>query len=58
MLLLEQDTTKKGQIDKTVIEFKAGNNKKEYELKKIWDSPIYAKKLIAGHLLDLYYLIF
>ena len=43
--LLEQNTTKKGQVNDTQLnfEFKAGNNK-EYKVDGIQDSTIYAKK--------------
>lgn len=55
--LLEQNITKKRQADKEIeIELEAGNNIK-YELEAIWDSMVYAQKLTAGHLPDLYYLI-
>ena len=46
MSLLEQDITKKRQVDKTLLElekkleFKAGDNKK-YKVKAIIDSVIY-----------------
>ena len=55
--LLEQDTTKKGQVNDTQLnfEFEAGNNK-EYEIDGIWDSAVYAKES-AGQLLGLYYLV-
>ena len=37
MLLLEQDTTRKGQIDENVRQMKldTGNNSKKYEVKAI-----------------------
>ena len=44
MLLLEQDITRKKQVDQTLPEskkFKARNNK-EYEIKAIIDSMIYS----------------
>ena len=59
MLLLEQDTTKKGQINKLFLEpepeFDAGNNK-EYEVEAIIDSAVYAKE-VKEHLPGLYYLV-
>ena len=57
VFLLEQDTTKKGQVKDTQLnfEFKVGNNKK-YEVKGIWDSAVYAKKS-AGQLPGLYNLV-
>ena len=53
--LLEQDTTKKGQVNDLQLEFETGN-KKEYEVNSIWDSAIYAKES-AGKLSGLYYLV-
>ena len=41
----------------TQLEFKVNNNKK-YKIESIWDSAVYAKKLEAGHLPKLYYLVF
>ena len=57
MLLLEQNTTRKGRIDEKVtkLEFEAGNSK-EYKVEAIWDNAIYANKA-KGHLLGLYYLV-
>ena len=57
--LLEQDTTKKGQVNDTQLdfEFEAGDDKdKEYEVDGIRDSAVYAKES-AGQLPGLYYLI-
>ena len=56
--LLEQDITKKGQVNNTQLdfEFKASDNK-EYEINSIWDSAVYPKESITGQLLGLYYLI-
>ena len=58
MLLLEQDTTKKGQVENNVtqLEFKAGDDA-EYKVEAIWDSAVYARELEARHLPGLYYLI-
>ena len=56
MSLLEQDTTRKGRVDKNVTEFKAGNDE-EYEVKGIRDSAVYAKKSVAGQIPNLYYMI-
>ena len=55
--LLEQDTTKKGQVNDTQLnfEFEAGNDK-EYEVDGIRDSAVYAKES-AGQLPGLYYLV-
>ena len=60
MSLLEQDITRKGQINELFPEpepkFDAGDNK-EYKVEAIIDSAIYAKEA-EGHLLSLYYLVF
>ena len=59
VLLLEHDTTKKERVDEnaaTELEFEAGNDE-EYEVERIRDSAEYAKKLEAGHLPELYYLV-
>ena len=55
--LLEQDTTRKGQVDKNLMEmeFKASNSE-EYKMEAIWDSAVCANKA-EGHLQGLYYLI-
>ena len=55
--LLKQNTTKKGQVNNTQLnfEFKASDNKK-YKIESIRDSAIYAKKL-AEQLPELYYLV-
>ena len=58
MSLLEQDTTRKGQVNKKVrqIEFDVGNNE-EYEMEVIWESAVYVRESKSGYLSDLYYLI-
>ena len=58
MLLLEQNTTKKEQVNKRVmeLELEAGNSK-EYKVEVIWDSAVYASKLELGQLPGLYYLV-
>ena len=60
MLLLEQDTIKRGQINKNnATELDAGNNEGgNYEAETIWDSAVYTKKSKSGYLPGLYYLIF
>ena len=47
MLLLEQDITRKKQINKNnIAELDIGDNKsKENKVKAIWDSAVYAKKV-------------
>ena len=54
MLLLEQDTIKKGRVDKNVTKFEAGSNDKQYEVKRIWDSAVYVKESATGHFASLY----
>ena len=57
MWLLEQDTIKKGWVDKKVmeLEFEAGKSE-EYKLETIWDSAVYANEAEV-YLLGLYYLV-
>ena len=55
-LLLEQDTTKKGQVNDMQLEFKARDHK-EYEVDGISDSAVYAKESTTGKLPELYYLV-
>ena len=43
VFLLEQDTTKKGQVNDMKLEFEAGNDK-EYEVDGIRDSAVYARE--------------
>ena len=57
MLLLEQDTIKKGRVDNET-ELDAGNNNGKYEVEAIRDSVVYAKESESGHLPGLYYLVF
>ena len=58
MSLLEQDTTRKKQVDKNVteLEFDAGNSK-EYKVEAIWENAVYAMESESGHLPGLYYLV-
>lgn len=58
MSLLEQDITRKKQIDKNVrqIEFDIGNSK-EYKVKTFQNSMVYAKMSKLGYLAEIYYLI-
>lgn len=58
MSLLEQDSTRKRQVELNVIqlEYEAGNDE-EYKVEGIWDSIIYTRKSESGHLLRLYYLV-
>ena len=57
--LLEQDTTKKGRVNDTQLdfEFEAGDDDKEYEVDGIRDSAVYAKESATGQLPGLYYLV-
>ena len=58
MLLLEQDTTRKGRVDKDATKLDAGNNKsEEYKIEAICDSAVYIRES-ANHLPGLYYLVF
>lgn len=58
MLLLEQDITRKWQVDKNdVVEFDIGDNKSEkYKIEAIRNSAVYARKS-KNHLPGLYYLV-
>ena len=56
--LLEQDTTKKKQVNDMQLEFKfEASDKKEYEINGIWDSAVYVKESATEQLPELYYLI-
>ncbi len=59
MSLLEQDNTKKGQVDETTsrLKFESNGDGEEYEVEAICDSAVYAKKSDSSHLLGLYYLV-
>lgn len=56
--LLEQETTKKRQVDKKFgqIEFDSRDNNKEYKVEVIQDNVVYVKEL-KGYLLELNYLV-
>ena len=59
MLLLEQDTTRKGRVNKLVrqMEFNADDDdSKKYKIEVIWDSVVYVRKS-ESHLPGLYYLV-
>ena len=61
MFLLEQNTKKKGKVDKKIaiqLEFDISVNNKEYKMEGICNSVVYAKKLETSHLSGLYYLVF
>ena len=57
MSLLEQDISKKRQVDKKVteLEFETGKSKK-YKVEAIWVSAVYSNE-VEGHLPGLYYLL-
>lgn len=57
MLLLKQNITRKGQIDKNAIKLDTSNDNKKYKVKAIYNKVIYAKKLKSKHLSGLYYLV-
>ena len=58
MSLLEQDTIKKRQVSKKVLKLGISDkNSKEYKIKSIWDSAVYANQSESGHLPGLYYLV-
>ncbi len=57
MSLLEQDTTRKGRVDKTTSRLEFENeDDEEYEVEAIRDSAVYTREL-EGHLPGLYYLV-
>ena len=58
VLLLEQDTTKKGRVhEENVEDLDAGDDSGEYEIEVIWDSAVYVRESKSGHPLGLYYLV-
>ena len=60
VLLLEQDITRKGRVEKEVkrMEFDAGDNiSREYEVEAIRDSAVYTRESESGHLSGFYYLV-
>ena len=58
MSLIEQDTTRKGQVDENAMELDVNDNDSgEYEVEAIHDSAIYARELESGHLSGLNYLV-
>ena len=49
--LLEQDITKRGQVDKTISQIKLDkDNNEEYEVEAIHNSEVNAKESNSGHL--------
>ena len=59
MSLLEQNTMRKGRVDKKSLqlEFEDDGEGEEYKVEAICDSAVYAKKSESGQLPGLYYLI-
>ena len=57
MLLLKQNTTKKGWIDKNKTKLDISKNSKKYKVETIYNSTVYTRKS-ANHLPKLYYLVF
>ena len=55
--LLEQDTTKKGWMDKNVTELDAGNNNRKYKVEVIQDNAAYAGESKSDYLPGLAYLV-
>ena len=58
--LLQQDTTRKGRVDKKVRQMKFNaydDDSGEYDVEAIRDSAVYARESKQGHLPDLYYLV-
>ena len=58
MILLEQDTTRKGRVSEKVPELDTSNkNSEKYKVEIIWESAIYANVFESGHLPGLDYLV-
>ena len=58
MSLLEQDTTRKRQIEENnATELNTGNESGKYEMEAICDSAVYARESKSSHLPRLYYLV-
>lgn len=57
MSLQEQNSSRKERVDKNTTQLKCDTgNKKEYKVKQIWNSAVYARET-EEYLLGLYYLI-
>ena len=54
MSLLEQDTTRKKQVDENATELDANNKSGEYEMETIWDSAVYVRESKSSHLVGFY----
>ena len=58
MALVEQDITKKEQVDKNAIKLDVGNdNNGEYKMKAICNNVVYIKKSELDNILELHHLI-
>ena len=55
--LLEKDNTRKERIYEVNAEELDIDNKREYKVKAIWDSAVYARESKSGYLPGLYYLV-
>ena len=57
MFLLKQNITRKGQVDKKILqlEFEDNDEGKKYEVETIRNSAVYAKESESGHSPSLYY---
>lgn len=51
LLLLQQDTIKKVQVDKNAIKLDVDNDNKKYKVKAIWDSAVHVRESESGYLL-------
>ena len=58
MSLLEQNITRKGQVDKKTLqlEFEDNDEGEKYEVEAICNSTVYAKESESGYFPSLYYL--
>ena len=58
VLLLEQDTTRKGRVSKEVPKLNVSDkDSEEYKVEAIWGSAVYANKSESSNLPGLYYLV-
>ena len=56
ILLLEQETTMKGQVEEIQLELNVGDGE-DYKVEAIWDSTVYTKESESDHLLGFNYLV-
>ena len=57
ILLLEQDITRKWQVDKNATKLNASNEGEKYKIDAIQNNIVYARDSKSGHLLGLYFLV-